>query len=64
VIEKSFIYLGMWAASAHSPPVASLAAYSVSDPSRATRAQIVGTDGAVRPGTGLRRSDFAPLVST
>ena len=40
-----------------------LAASFVLDPSRATRAQSVGPDGAVRRGTGLPHSDFVPLVS-
>jgi hypothetical protein len=61
-------------APAHRPPAGyplpyflqrvAIATESVSDPSRATRAQIAGPDGAVRLGTSLRRSAFAPLVST
>ncbi len=72
-IETILRPLALWPAPAQSPPAGypllyslqrvALAAESVSDPARATRAQRVGTDDAVRPGTGPRRAAVAPLVS-
>jgi hypothetical protein len=58
-IEKSLIYLRMRATSAHSPPVASLAAESGLDSLRAIRAETLGMLDGVYPGMGARRSGVA-----